>query len=429
MFKMRDEKGIDDKVICVPLQRPLLERLRGARRAATAAAPGDRAVLLDLQGPRGPRGERRGLVPARGRRARDRRSQGAPAQRPESAIPAGASGCVCAHRVSRPGMKIGYFLSSEEFGPRDWSARRAQAEEAGFEACGSPTTSTPGTTSRATAPSSGRRSARSPRRPRRCSLTTAVTCPTVRIHPAIVAHAAATCAVLLEGRFTLGLAAARRSTSTSSAIAGREADERLEMLEEAIEVIRTLWQGGMQSHRGRHYRVENARIYDLPERPPPILVSGFGPSRRGSPRGSGTASAPSPPTPSVECVPRQGGAASRSQGGMKVCWGEDEPRPRPRASPVAQRGAAGRARRRCCPRPRTSNRPASSSARSGRRGDPLRPRPRCASRGHPGATRDAGFDELYIQQIGPEQDGFFETYSREILPRLREHGHAVAPAS
>ena len=52
---------------------------------------------------------------------------------------------------------------------------------------------------------------------------------------------------------------------------------RLEMLEEAVEVIRTLWQGGEQSHRGRHYTVENARIYDLPEQPPPILVSGFGP--------------------------------------------------------------------------------------------------------------------------------------------------------
>ena len=49
------------------------------------------------------------------------------------------------------------------------------------------------------------------------------------------------------------------------------------MLEEAVEVIRALWQGGVQSHRGRHYRVENARIYDLPEQLPPILVSGFGP--------------------------------------------------------------------------------------------------------------------------------------------------------
>jgi hypothetical protein len=67
-------------------------------------------------------------------------------------------------------------------------------------------------------------------------VTTAVTCPIMRIHPVLGA-------------------------------CWPEAAERLEMLEEAIDVIRTLWSGGVQSHRGRHYRVEHARIYDLPDTP------------------------------------------------------------------------------------------------------------------------------------------------------------------
>src|SRR5207302_2549099 len=104
------------------------------------------------------------------------------------------------------------------------------------------------------------------------TVTTAVTCPTMRIHPAIIAQAAATSAVLLEGRFALGVGSGE--ALNEHILGGRwpEADERLEMLEEAVHVIRTLWQGGMRSHRGRHYRVEKARIYDLPERPPPIVI-------------------------------------------------------------------------------------------------------------------------------------------------------------
>ena len=108
-------------------------------------------------------------------------------------------------------------------------------------------------------------------------LTTAVTCPTVRIHPAIIAQAAATSAVLLEGRFALGLGSGEALNEHILGDRWPEADLRLEMLEEAVWVIRTLWQGGMRSHHGTHYQVENARIYDLPERLPPILISGFGP--------------------------------------------------------------------------------------------------------------------------------------------------------
>src|SRR5436305_7778312 len=172
-------------------------------------------------------------------------------------------------------MKIGYFLSSEETAPRELVRQATMAEQAGFDGLwisdhfhpwndeqghSGFVWSTIGAIAQATD----------------LRLTTAVTCPTIRTHPAVIAQAAATSAVLLEGRFTLGLGSGEALNEHILGDRWPQADERLEMLEEAVQVIRTLWQGGMQSHRGIHYEVQNARIYDLPETLPKILVSGFG---------------------------------------------------------------------------------------------------------------------------------------------------------
>ena len=176
-------------------------------------------------------------------------------------------------------MKIGYFLSMRGVRARRELVDQARARRGrpASTRCGSPTTTTRGTTSRATAPFvwsvigalvAGDATCRSPPR---------VTCPTMRIHPAIIAQAAATSAVLLDGRFNLGVGSGEALNEHILGDRWPEADVRLEMLEEAVEVIRTLWQGGQRSHHGRHYTVENARVYDLPDEPPPILVSGFGP--------------------------------------------------------------------------------------------------------------------------------------------------------
>lgn len=105
-----------------------------------------------------------------------------------------------------------------------------------------------------------------------------VTCPTVRMHPAISAHAAATAACLLEGRFTWGVGSGEALNEHVLGDRWPPADIRLEMLEEAIEIIRALWKGGSVTHRGRHYTVEDARIFDLPDELPPIVISAFGDS-------------------------------------------------------------------------------------------------------------------------------------------------------
>src|SRR5919202_786934 len=107
-------------------------------------------------------------------------------------------------------------------------------------------------------------------------VTTSVTCPTVRTHPAIIAQAAATSKVMLNGRFALGVGTGENLNEHILGDRWPQTNVRLEMLEEAIAVIRQLWEGSLTSHHGRHYTVENARIYTLPEQLPPIHVAGAG---------------------------------------------------------------------------------------------------------------------------------------------------------
>src|SRR5438270_7691629 len=174
-------------------------------------------------------------------------------------------------------MRIGYFLASEEYSPSELLAQARMAQDAGFAGLWISDHYHPWNDAQGHSPCVwpmiGALSHAAPQ----MKVTTAVTCPTVRIHPAIVAQAAATCAILLEGRFALGLGSGEALNEHIFGDPWPRADERLEMLEEAVQVIRCLWQGGMQSHRGTHYRVENARIYDLLEQEPQILISGFGP--------------------------------------------------------------------------------------------------------------------------------------------------------
>ncbi|HET7684034.1 MAG TPA: TIGR03557 family F420-dependent LLM class oxidoreductase [Marmoricola sp.] len=173
-------------------------------------------------------------------------------------------------------MRIGYFLSSEEFTPAQLVEQAVLAERAGFEGLWisdhfhpwndnqgqSPFVwSVIGAVSQAT----------------QLPVTTAVTCPTVRLHPGIVAQAAATSAVLLEGRFTLGVGSGEALNEHIFGDGWPDTSTRLAMLEEAVDIIRGLWSGETLNVHGRFYRLDRARLYTLPESPPDLYVSGFGP--------------------------------------------------------------------------------------------------------------------------------------------------------
>lgn len=108
-------------------------------------------------------------------------------------------------------------------------------------------------------------------------LMTGVTCPTIRQHPALVAQAVATVATLLPGRFVLGVGSGENLNEHIYGDHWPAAPIRIDMLSEAVDVIRTLWQGGMQDYDGLYYHVENAQIYTLPDELPPIYMAADGP--------------------------------------------------------------------------------------------------------------------------------------------------------
>ncbi|WP_309115313.1 TIGR03557 family F420-dependent LLM class oxidoreductase [Saccharothrix sp.] len=315
-------------------------------------------------------------------------------------------------------VSIGYFLSSEEHGPRDLVRQARWAQDAGFERLWisdhyhpwndqqgqSPFVwSVIGALSEATT----------------LPITTAVTCPTIRTHPAVIAQAAATAAVQCEGRFVLGVGSGEALNEHILGDPWPSASRRLEMLEEAVEVIRKLHTGEDVEHRGKHYTVENARIYTLPDQPVPIYVSAFGPksAQLAGRIGDGFCST----MPDAELVKRfreTGGHGKPAQAGFKVCHAASVDDALETAFRLWPNEQLPGELAQVLPSPKhfeqastlvTKDMVASSL--------PLGPDPES----YVSAVReyvDAGYDEVYVSQIGPDQEAFFTFWAAEVAPRL-----------
>jgi len=313
--------------------------------------------------------------------------------------------------------KFGYFLSSEEHGPAELVRQAKLAERAGFEGLWisdhfhpwldvqgqSPFVwSVIGAVAEATS----------------LPITTAVTCPLIRTHPAIIAQAAATSAALSGGRFQLGVGTGEALNEHILDSRWPPAAERLEMLEEAVDLMRQLWTGKLVTHRGTHYRVDTARLYTLPDEPPPVYMSAFGEKAvQLAGRIADGYICTSPNAELVEQFHKSGGAGKPSQGGLKVCYAADEATGRRTAHQIwPTQGIKGEASQ-LLPLPRHFEELAETVTED-EISAPCGPDPEV----HVKAIKeyvDAGFDEIYISQIGKEQDAFFDFYATEVLPRLR----------
>jgi len=315
-------------------------------------------------------------------------------------------------------MRIGYFLSSEEYSPAELIQQAKGAERAGFsglwisdhyhpwvDAQGQSAFvwSTIGALSQV------------------CGLeiTTAVTCPTVRIHPAVIAQAAATSAVLTGGRFRLGVGTGEALNEHIFGDAWPELDVRLEMLAEAIEIMRGLWQGGNYSYHGKHYTVENARIYTLPEKPVEIHISGFGPKaiEVAGRLGDGYVST-APDRDMVRQFRQAGGGDKVCQAGFKAAFAptEDEGA-RIAYEKWPNAGVPGELSQ-VLPSPKHFEQAAQLVTQ-----DMVRESFVCGN--DPAAHlemidkyRQAGFDEVYVANTGPHFQGLFDLYAKEILPKF-----------
>jgi coenzyme F420-dependent glucose-6-phosphate dehydrogenase len=154
---------------------------------------------------------------------------------------------------------------------------------------------------------------------------TGVTCPLIRIHPAIVAHAAATVACLMPGRFFLGVGTGENLNEHVLGSKWPAPDERLEMLEEAVGLMRQLWDGGYQTHRGEHYTVENLRIFDLPDDPIDVAVAAMQPQAAELAGRIGDALVNvAPKQEIVQKFDEAGGSGKPKYGQITVCWAKSK---------------------------------------------------------------------------------------------------------
>ncbi|MXM62771.1 TIGR03557 family F420-dependent LLM class oxidoreductase [Streptomyces sp. HUCO-GS316] len=315
---------------------------------------------------------------------------------------------------------FGYFLSSEEHSPPELIEQARMAEQAGFDALWISDHYHPWNDQQGESPfvwtviGALSQAVSLP-------VETAVTCPLVRTHPAVIAQAAATSAAQLGGRFRLGVGTGEALNEHILGDVWPEASVRLEMLEEALQIIRKLFTGEQTSHRGRHYTVENARLYTLPDEPAPIDVSAFGPQAAevAGRIGDGLITM-MPDAAFVERFRRGGGATKPVYGGLKVCWGTD----RREAVRTAHRLWANEQLpgelAQILPTPRHFEQASElvteeQVAASVPCGDDPDAHIEALT-----AFVDAGFDAVYVNQIGKDQQGFFDFYRSKVLPRLRD---------
>lgn len=316
-------------------------------------------------------------------------------------------------------MRIGYALSSEEFGPSELVDLACHAEKTGFRFAGISDHFHPWLDQQGHSPMVWATLGAIAARTERIELFTGVTCPTVRTHPAIVAHAAATVGCLMPQRFSLGLGSGEALNEHIFGDRWPAAPLRLEMLEEAVEVIRLLWEGGSQSHRGRHYELENARVYDLPDPLPPVYLAASGPeaAELAGRVGDGLITT-APHAEVIETFRKAGGEGKPVFGQMSVCYGEDAAECRRTAVRQWANGGVPGQLSQDLPTPAHF-----SQAASIVREEDLAQRVPC------GPDLDQhfqtlqqwqklGVDNVYVHQIGPGQRPFFDIYKKEVLPRF-----------
>jgi coenzyme F420-dependent glucose-6-phosphate dehydrogenase len=316
-------------------------------------------------------------------------------------------------------VELGYTLSCEEHRPNDLVRNARAAEEAGFAFATISDHFHPWTDKQGQSPFVWSVIGGIAQATQRLRLGTGVTCPLIRIHPAIVAQAAATSAVMMDGRFFLGVGTGEELNEHVTGARWPGPDARLQMLEEAIEVMRLLWEGGYQSHRGKHYTVERARLFTLPDEPVPVAVAASQPQAAQLAGRLGDALiSVSPDEELVSEFEQAGGSGKPRYGQLHVCYAETEEQARRTALELWPNAAMGGALGQelaitshyeavaelvreedvaesvvCGPNPE-------------RHLEQIR------------AFEQAGFDHVFVHQIGPDQDGFLRFYAEQVLPEL-----------
>jgi coenzyme F420-dependent glucose-6-phosphate dehydrogenase len=315
--------------------------------------------------------------------------------------------------------EIGFTLASEDWSPRELVQLAQRAEEAGFEYALISDHIHPWNNKQGSSPFVWSVIGSIAQATERLRIGTGVTCPLIRIQPAIVAHAAATSACLLPGRFFLGLGTGENLNEHVLGDRWPAADERIEMLEEAIEVMRWLWEGGEQTHRGKHYTVDHCRICDLPDEPIKLAIAASQPVAADLAGRLGDAFVSTSPDADLAAkFDKAGGGDKPKYGQLHVCYGDDEDQCRKLATElwpnIAMKGSLSQE----LPRPEDFEGAAEMITPE----DMAEVVPCGPDADHYREAikeyEEAGYDHVFIHQIGPDQEAFFGFFESDVLAQV-----------
>ena len=316
-------------------------------------------------------------------------------------------------------VRFGYALSSEEHGPADLVRNAAAAEEAGFEFALISDHYHPWVDAQGHSPFVWTVLGGIARETQKLEVGTGVTCPMIRIHPAVIAQAAATTAEMFDGRFFLGVGTGENLNEHILGDHWPRYEDRRQMLIESMQVMRGLWEGDLFSHQGEHYVVENARLYTVPEQPPPIFVAAAGPESASlaGEHGDGLI-VTSAESEVLDGFRGEGGDDKPIYGQVTVCWAasaDEGARTLHRIWPNA--GVPGDLSTELA-LPRHFEQ-ASSLVTPEMLAEQMPVGPDVER--YVNSVReylDAGVEDVYIHQVGPDQEGFFHFFREELRPAL-----------
>jgi len=325
--------------------------------------------------------------------------------------------------------RFGYKLMSEEHGPRDLVRNAVRAEELRLEVLGISDHYLPWVSEQGHSPFAWSVLGSIAQATERAELLTAVTCPFQRYHPAIVAQAAATVAILSEGRFTLGLGAGELLNEHVTGEPWPRVAIRHEMLGEALDIVRLLLEGGERSYSGHYLELANAQVFDLPDRPPRIVLAASG--TQSATLAAEKADGLMGVEPDDELIGSYRGAGGDGQTYAEcgICFDRSEKKALEIVHRYHRWGVLGWSVLSELPGPRSFEE-ATATVKPEDLADeiPCGPDPERHLEKIEKFV-EAGFDNILLMQIGPDQDAFFEFFEKELASELSSRSREPVEAS
>ncbi|WP_369052949.1 TIGR03557 family F420-dependent LLM class oxidoreductase [Kineococcus terrestris] len=316
-------------------------------------------------------------------------------------------------------MQIGYKLATEAFGPKEIIRQAVAAEEAGYDFVEMSDHFHPWLDVQGHSAFTWNLLSAIAAKTERIGLVTGVTCPSFRYHPAIIAQAAATLAIISDGRFTLGVGAGERLNEHVVGTPFPQVAERHERFREALEIIHLLWRGGYRSYEGKHLRLDDARVFDLPEELPVVAVAASGPVSARIAAELGTGLFATEPKGDMVARWKELGGSGPAYAEVPMAWAPDEQTAVDAVLEKSRWAVTGWKVMSELPNP--VNFDAATRTVTGDHVREMFAVGPDVGQYLQNAQQyvDAGFDHLVTQNAGPDPDGFLDFFSRELAAPLR----------